>query len=95
MRFEQWRRSLRILCIGLLCFGVFMQVLGVPSSMWCLEVPEDPFEGQILEDLSIPTWKELVSFSVLRMTRSYPSSRAPDMLAEGLLFRPPCCAATS
>ena len=93
MKFEQWRCGLRILCIGLLCLGVFMQVLGVPSSLWCLDVAEDLLEGQILEDVSIPTWKELVAFATLRLPRTDPSSRAPDMLVEGLLFRPPCHAA--
>ncbi len=83
-------RSFRILCVSALCLCVFMQILGVPTSMWNLEGSEDLFQGPILEDLSIPTLKE--HFTPVRWG-AYPCSTSHvvrDMLLEGLLFRPPC-----
>ena len=91
MRVKQWRGGLRIFCFGLLCLGVFMQVLGAPSSMWCMDPTEELIDAQILEDLSIPTWKHHDAFSPLRVSRSDLSYRVHDMIVEGLLFRPPCC----
>ena len=68
--------------IGLVCLGVFLQMLGAPVSFWSLEGSQDDFVSTLLMDLTVP---------------SIASSYAPPLLStvfynflhEHTPFRPP------
>jgi len=77
--------------IGLLCFGVTMQILGAPVSFWDMDMneTEDLVESSLEEECALPSLG--IATSVSRYRKFYSLSPPLDqgiLLAQSL-FHPP------
>ena len=78
--------------VGLLCLGVFLQMLGAPLSFWDLDGSDDDFVSSLLVGLAVPSTPphDMSLHSYLsHRDRSAPAYR---LLYENLLFHPPISA---
>jgi hypothetical protein len=67
------------LMMGLLCFGIFILVLGSPDTLWSIDDTTEPFTDSVLEGFSIPS-------KAVALTGSF--SSAP-LLQDQSWFAPP------
>ena len=78
--------------VGLLCLGVFLQMLGAPLNFWDLDGSDDDLVSSLLVGLAVPSAQPhdmpLHSY-LLYCDRSAPTYR---LLYENLLFHPPISA---
>jgi hypothetical protein len=75
--------------IGLLCFCVTMQILGVPGSFWDVNEPEDLVESSLLEEFSLPSAVPELLVSQYRKLYSPSPPLEYDLLLAQSLFHPP------
>jgi hypothetical protein len=75
--------------IGLLCFCVTMQILGVPISFWDMNESEDLVESSLLEGFSLPSLGIAISVSLHRSLYSPSPPLEHDILLAQSLFHPP------
>ncbi len=80
----------RSIGIGFLSLCVFMQVLGVPTSLWSMELAEDLVESSMLEALSLPSESTRFSVSIVSHSLFEIGRAVPGLLCERIPFRPPC-----
>ena len=75
--------------VGLLCFSVVMQILGVPCSFWDMNETGDLVETSLLEGFSLPSYE--TPFSVF-LHESFYAPSPPlkhEILLVRTLFHPP------
>ena len=85
---NRFHPSLAIL-IGLLCFCVTMQLLGVSFSLWDLEEAADLVELSLEEGFSLPAHTVDFSPSLLASLSLDPAPLEHGVLLERSLFHPP------
>ncbi len=76
--------------LALLCLCVFMQVLGVPTTLWSMELVNDLYEGSILNGDSITAWQVFLVRPTIERVSSDVRHPVPERLPDRALFRPPC-----
>ena len=78
--------------IGLLCLGVFLQMLGAPVSFWDLDGSEDDFISSLLMGVAVlssdPHYSPVHSSLLIRLI----SAPRYSFLYEHVLFHPPLSA---
>lgn len=78
-----------LLTVVLLCFGVFMLMLGSPDTLWSMDNTGDQISDPVLEGLSITSTAGAIA-RPLFSTRLRPDPRRLVSIAiERSLFRPP------
>ncbi len=77
-------------CMGLvLCLGVFMQMLGVPASLWDVVESFDIDYLSFLEDFAIHTNHPLIEQRQFMLAHGDGTSLLQSLLHDRSLFRPP------
>jgi hypothetical protein len=76
--------------VACLCVGIFMQLLGVPTTLWELALDLDPCETASPEGFTVlPTVPNLFSFDMGPRVEDVPKHFASRMFDQSV-FRPPC-----
>jgi hypothetical protein len=85
---RHFHRSVFVL-IGLLCFCVTMQILGVPISFWDMDETGDLVESSLLEGFSLPSVGTAISVSLHRSLSSPSPPLEYDIMLAQSFFHPP------
>jgi len=84
------RRRQMVLVISLICFCVFMQLLGVPISLWDFNFEEDLLEISVSEGLTLVSTQLYFKPFLFCLQAGCPSQIAQDVLLAHSMFHPPC-----
>ena len=75
--------------IGMVCFTIIMQMLGVSISLWELDAASDLVESALLEGFSIPASMEKLSVTPQKSPSFASAPLDHGILLAGSLFHPP------
>lgn len=78
-----------LLVVALLCVGVFMQMLGVPITLWDVENTVDTDYLSFLEDIAIPADRLLVVRALFLARDGSGTARRHSVLHDHSVFHPP------
>ena len=78
--------------VGLLCLGVFLQMLGSPLSFWDLNGSDDEFVSSLLVGLAVPSAQPHAMPLHSYLLHRDGSAPAYCLLYENVLFHPPISA---
>lgn len=81
-----------LLVVALLCAGVFMQMLGVPVTLWDVDNVVDVDYLSFLEDLTIPADRLLIAQALFLVRDGSGTARRHSVLHDHSVFHPPTAA---
>lgn len=78
-----------LLTVGLLCFGIFMLLLGSPDTVWSIDGTGDQFSDSVLEGLSIISAAVAITAPLSSARPKLDRRRSVSLVDEHSLFHPP------